>query len=64
MMRRLPEGIVFVAESAGIEEYRMSNGMKVLLAEQKAAPVVAFMILYHVGSRNEAVGYTGATHLL
>jgi len=64
MMHRLPEGVVFVAESAGIEEYRMSNGMKVLLAEQKAAPVVAFMVLYHVGSRNEAVGYTGATHLL
>ncbi|GBC81308.1 putative zinc protease [bacterium HR10] len=64
MVSRLPEGMVFVAESAGIEEYRMSNGMKVLLSEQRAAPVVAFMVLYHVGSRNEAVGYTGATHLL
>ena len=64
MMSQLPEGMVFVAESEGIEEYRMANGMKVLLSEQRAAPVVAFMVLYHVGSRNEAVGYTGATHLL
>lgn len=64
MMSQLPEGMVFVAESGGIEEYRMANGMKILLSEQKAAPVVAFMVLYHVGSRNEAVGYTGATHLL
>ena len=28
------------------------------------APVSTFCIVYHVGSRNEAVGYTGATHLL
>ena len=28
------------------------------------APVVTFAVVYHVGSRNEAVGYTGATHLL
>ncbi len=60
----LPEGLEFVAERAGIEEYRLCNGMKVLVSEQRAAPVVAFMVLYHVGSRNEAVGYTGATHLL
>ena len=30
----------------------------------RVAPVVTFAIVYHVGSRNEAVGYTGATHLL
>jgi zinc protease len=36
----------------------------VLLAEQRAAPVVALMVVYRVGSRNEAVGHTGATHLL
>ncbi|MCS6884524.1 MAG: pitrilysin family protein [Acidobacteriota bacterium] len=30
----------------------------------KTAPVVTVMVLYHVGSRNEAVGCTGATHLL
>jgi zinc protease len=35
-----------------------------LLLENRVAPVVTFAIVYHVGSRNEAVGYTGATHLL
>jgi len=60
----LPERISFVAEASGIREYRMANGMKILLCQQTAAPVVAFMVLYYVGSRNEAVGYTGATHLL
>lgn len=58
------EGITFVDAAQGIEEYRLDNGMKLLLVVQPVAPVVALMVLYHVGSRNEAVGYTGATHLL
>ena len=38
--------------------------MKVLLVENRVAPVATVMVLYKVGSRNEAVGYTGSTHLL
>ncbi|MEE9466085.1 MAG: pitrilysin family protein, partial [Candidatus Neomarinimicrobiota bacterium] len=30
----------------------------------RSAPVVTFMVTYLVGSRNEAIGHTGATHLL
>ncbi len=41
-----------------------ANQMKVLLPPRRAAPVVAFMVVYRVGSRTEAVGYTGSTHLL
>ncbi|MFQ6673151.1 MAG: M16 family metallopeptidase [Fidelibacterota bacterium] len=55
----------FVRSSGGIKEYRLkNNGLTVLLMEDHAAPVVTFMVTYRVGSRNEAVGYTGATHLL
>jgi zinc protease len=51
--------------SSGITEYRLkSNGMQILLAEKHTTPVVAVMVVYHVGSRNEAVGYTGSTHFL
>lgn len=58
-------GFDFVTEEAGIREFRLrANGLKVLLIENRVAPVVTFAIVYHVGSRNEAVGYTGATHLL
>lgn len=53
-----------VAEEDGVREYRLSNGLKLLLVENRVAPVVTFLVLYKVGSRNEAVGYTGATHLL
>lgn len=59
------EGFAFVRASGGIWEYRLkSNDLQVLLLEDRSAPVVCFMITYRVGSRNEAPGYTGATHLL
>jgi len=49
----------------GITQYRLrSNGMKIYLSPNHAAPVVTFMVVYHVGSRNEAPGNTGSAHLL
>ncbi len=52
-------------KTSGITEYRLkSNGLQILLAERHATPIVTVMVVYHVGSRNEAVGYTGATHFL
>jgi len=61
----LPDPFEFVDASGGIEEYTLtSNGLRVLVLEQAAAPVVAFMVTYHVGSRNEWTGLTGATHIL
>lgn len=51
--------------SSGLTEYTLtSNGLQVLLAERHHTPIVTVMVVYHVGSRNEAVGYTGATHFL
>jgi zinc protease len=61
---QLPARVEFVCEADGIREYRLTNGLKVLLVENRVAPVVTFLVLYRVGSRNEAVGHTGATHLL
>lgn len=58
-------GIAFVQDKGGIEEYVLkSNGMRILLAQDNSVPVAGCMVTYHVGSRNEAIGYTGATHLL
>ena len=58
-------GFEFVKESGGIKEFTMtSNGLTVLIKEDKTAPVAAFMVTYRVGSVNEATGHTGATHLL
>lgn len=57
-------GIRQIDEAHGIAEYRLSNGLKVLLKENHSAPVVSFMVVYRVGSRNEANGFTGSTHFL
>ncbi len=58
-------GVRFVRELDGIEEYRLeSNDLQILLAQDLSSPVAGCMITYHVGSRNEAIGYTGSTHLL
>ena len=55
----------FVREKAGIREFRLrSNGLQTLLLSNDVAPVATFAVVYRVGSRNEAVGHTGATHLL
>ena len=55
----------FVKEKAGIREFLLkANGLRLLLLQNRIAPVATFAVVYHVGSRNEAVGYTGATHLL
>ncbi|HEY9765316.1 MAG TPA: pitrilysin family protein, partial [Chroococcales cyanobacterium] len=47
-----------------VESFTLPNGLKVLLKENHAAPVVTWAVTYKVGSRNEAVGCTGATHML
>jgi zinc protease len=60
----VPKGITLVSAAGGIREYRLTNGLKVLLVENRVAPVATFLVAYKVGSRNEGVGYTGSTHLL
>jgi zinc protease len=61
----LPPGVERLDSRGGISEYRLrSNGMKILLSPNHAAPVITFMVVYHVGSRNEAPGNTGSAHLL
>ena len=55
----------FLESSGGIAHYRhRGNRLQVLLLADHTTPVAAFMVTYHVGSRNEAPGTTGATHLL
>lgn len=47
-----------------VREVVLSNGLRVLLKEDHAAPVATFVVYYRVGSRNEHTGNTGSTHLL
>ena len=42
---------------------RLPNGLRVIVAEDHLAPVVAVNIWYNVGSKNEVPGKTGFAHL-
>lgn len=65
MARPHVPGISFVRSLGGIHEYKLvKNGLRILLCPDRAVPVAGCMVTYHVGSKNEATGYTGATHLL
>src|SRR5512141_3082514 len=46
-----------------IEEFQLSNGLRVVLNRDMAIPVVAIAVYYNVGSRNEREGRTGFAHL-
>jgi zinc protease len=58
-------GYSWIKSLEGVDEYRLdSNGLTVLLSPDHSAPVVTMQVTYLIGSRNEGVGTTGATHLL
>ena len=46
-----------------IEEYKLENGLRVVLNREPSVPVVAVAVYYDVGSRNEREGRTGFAHL-
>ncbi len=45
-------------------ETTLGNGLKVLIVEERKAPVVAVQVWYKLGSRNEETGRTGLSHML
>ena len=49
---------------AGTTEFRLSNGMRVIVKEDHRAPTVAHMIFYRVGGLDEVSGTTGVAHML
>jgi zinc protease len=53
-----------VKAGATIHEHHLDNGLRVLLAERHADPVVAVMTWYRVGARNEREHEAGVSHFL
>jgi zinc protease len=48
----------------GITEYRLDNGLRILLAPDESKPTTTVNVTYQVGSRMEKYGETGMAHLL
>ncbi|PZU62827.1 pitrilysin family protein [Sphingobium sp.] len=45
------------------QEFRLPNGLRVIVHTDRKAPIVAVSVWYHVGSRFEPAGKTGFAHL-
>jgi zinc protease len=54
----------FVRELGDVREYRLPNGLQVLLLRDTQRPAMSINITYRVGSRHEGLGEYGAAHLL
>lgn len=61
---KLPDGVTKGVSIEGINEYRLANGLQVLLIPDNTKPNVTVNITYKVGSRHEGYGETGMAHLL
>jgi zinc protease len=59
-----PTTAVKVTSVEGITEYRLANGLRVLLFPDPSKPTLTTNIVYMVGSRYENYGETGMAHLL
>jgi zinc protease len=60
----LPDGISAVTSVEGTDEYRLPNGLQVLLVADDSKPTTTVNLTYRVGSRFENYGETGMAHLL
>jgi zinc protease len=45
------------------EQFTLDNGLRVIVHEDRKAPIVAVSVWYHVGSKDEPEGRTGFAHL-
>ncbi|HQE12001.1 MAG TPA: pitrilysin family protein, partial [Flavipsychrobacter sp.] len=59
-----PKAPVKITSVEGITEYRLGNGLQVLLFPDPSKPTITVNITYHVGSRHEGYGESGMAHLL
>ena len=60
----LPKGMQQVTSVEGVDEYRLDNGLQVLLIADDSKPTTTVNVTYRVGSRHEIYGETGMAHLL
>ena len=60
----LPPGLQQGTQVEGITEYRLPNGLQVLLVPDATKPSTTVNVTYRVGSRHENYGETGMAHLL
>jgi zinc protease len=65
MAKTTPAPVADLVKQVNIpyEEFTLDNGLKVLVHEDRKAPIIAVSIWYGVGSKHEPKGQTGFAHL-
>ena len=58
------QSATFVTQVEGIKEYKLGNGLQVLLVPDQSQSNVVVNIVYNVGSKHEGYGEKGMAHLL
>src|SRR5687767_9726887 len=61
---QLPPGTQRITSVEGITEYRLANGLQVLLFPDPSKQTITVNVTYRVGSLHENYGETGMAHLL
>jgi predicted Zn-dependent peptidase len=49
--------------AVSFKEYKLANGLRIILSEDQHAPTYSIYVTYNVGSRDEKPGRTGFAHL-
>lgn len=57
-------GLITTPAFASVTEFRLDNGLKIIVKEDHRAPVVVAQVWYKVGSSYEHEGITGISHAL
>ena len=57
-------GVRAQGNDASVHEYKLDNGLKLLVKEDHRAPVVVTQVWYRIGSSYEEDGHTGISHAL
>jgi zinc protease len=60
----LPDGVTQGPSVEGVTEYRLANGLRILLFPDASKPTATVNVTYEVGSAYENYGETGMAHLL
>ncbi len=55
-------GLYSTAQKVEFEEYKLDNGLHVILHQENAAPIVTVGVMYQVGAKDEVEGRTGFAH--
>lgn len=57
-------GLFITSAHAGIKEFQLKNGLKLIVQEDHRSPVVVSQVWYRAGSLDEVNGKTGVAHVL